>query len=541
MNQQSYELLRKNRLFASVSDEYLKSIMPYVRDHLFKKNEYIFRQGEKDNRLWLVVKGTVGIYNPVAGGDTVLLVEIEENDYFGELELLDGLPRSADAIAHADIELLTIPHDMFHAVLKQDTEMSFNVMQQLSLRLRKTNQKIAREFEHHRSDNTIQLSKMARLIEAAKSINSSLHLDTVLEIILDTAIQSTEADRGTLYLVDKANNEIWSKLLHGEHVGEIRLPMGKGIAGYVAESGETINIEDTYNHPYFNPEIDQRSGYHTDNMLCMPMRNINGEIIGIFQLLNKNTGPFNVEDENFIEALSAHASIALENASLHKNVVQNERLTAVGKMANTIIHDLKNPMNTIKAYTKMLQNQSGTDEAVEIADEVIRQADRLIKMVQEILDYSKGNVTVELNTVNVQDLMMTMFRFLDKDFKERRITIDTVLDYTDEWKMDADKMIRVLFNIAGNAADAMKEGGTFTIRTSEDNGKLKIELSDTGIGMSPEIKQQLFEPFFSHGKRYGTGLGMAIVKKIIEDHGGAITVDSVEGEGTTFTILLPEG
>jgi signal transduction histidine kinase/CRP-like cAMP-binding protein len=539
MDQQLLETLKKNRLFLSVPDEYFDHIKPFVQFHLFKKGEYIFKQGEEDNRLWLVVKGRIGIYNPVAEGGTVLLVEIEGGDYFGELELLDGLPRSADAKAHTKVELLTIPSDVFHSVLERDCTISNNVLQQLSLRLRKTNQLIAAKSEQGTPGKEMQPGKMERLIEAAKSVNSSLNLDTVLEIILDTAVQATNADRGTLYLIDQSNNEIWSKLLFGEHVGEIRLPIGTGIAGFVAETGETVNIEDTYNHPYFNPDIDQRSGYHTDSMLCMPMRSMSGEIIGVFQLLNKSEGVFNADDENFIEGLSAHAAIALENAHLHKSVVQNERLSVVGRMANTVIHDLKSPINTIKAYTKMLRNESGNEEAVTIADEVILQADRLIKMVQEILDYSKGNVTIEMNRVNVEDLIMTMFRFLDKDFKERNITIDTDLGYTGEWSMDADKMIRVLFNIAGNAADAMKEGGAFIIRTAEDNNSLKFELSDTGIGMSPEIQSRLFEPFFTHGKRYGTGLGMAIVKKIVEDHNGTISVQSEEGKGTTFTIVLP--
>lgn len=541
MDKQLFAAVRQNKLFTSIPDDYVKRVLPHVEKHSYKKDEYIFHQGDTDNRLFLLTRGQVGIYNPTATGDTILLVELKPENYFGELELLDGLPRSADAIAHSDVEALTIPNDKFHSLLEHDNILSFNVLQQLSIQLRRTNQMISREFEHHSSDKHAQLNKMTRLIEAAKSINSSLNIDTVLEIILDTAIQATEADRGTLYLVDTENNEIWSKLLHGEHVGEIRLPIGKGIAGYVAETGETVNIEDTYDHPYFNPEIDQRSGYHTDNMLCIPMRNNEGEIIGVFQLLNKREGKFTNEDEGFIDALSAHASIALENAHLHKSVVQNERLSAVGRMASTIIHDLKSPMNTIKAYTKMLQNQSGNEDAVQLADEVILQADRLIKMVQEILDFTKGSVTIELNRVNVEELIMTMFRFLDKDFKERNIAIDTVIGYTGEWDMDADRMIRVLFNIAGNAADAMKKGGTFTIRTSTEADKLKFELSDTGVGMSKEIQARLFEPFFTHGKKYGTGLGMAIVKKIVDDHGGTIGVESEEGRGTTFTIMLPKG
>jgi signal transduction histidine kinase/CRP-like cAMP-binding protein len=544
MDQDKQELsdaLRANRLFSSVPDEYLDLILPHVKPLTFKEGEYVFRQGESDKKIYLIRRGRVGIFHPVEDDATISLIELDENDYFGEMELLDGLPRSADAKSVTPVELLAIPHKAIKKLVSDTAPIAINIMEQLSLHLRKMNIMLVERAEAGITGSRTQLDQMTRLIEAAKSVNSSLDLDTVLEIILDTAIQLTGADRGTLYLLDRNTNEIWSKLLHGEHVGEIRLPVGKGIAGHVAETGETVNIQNTYDHPHFNPEIDQRSGYHTDTMLCMPMRNNKGEIIGVIQLLNKSDGLFNEEDEHYIEALSAHASIALDNARLHREVVHNERLSAVGRMANTIIHDLKSPMNTIKAYTKMLQQEVQNPKATEIADEVIHQADRLINMIREILDYSRGVISLELNTVNVQDLIMTMFRFLDKDFKERNIIIDTDLQYTGEWRMDADKIIRVLFNIAGNAADAMKSGGAFTIRTAEENNKLKLELSDTGIGMSPEIKSKLFEPFFTHGKKYGTGLGMAIVKKIIDDHGGSIEVMSEEGVGTSFTILLPRG
>jgi signal transduction histidine kinase/CRP-like cAMP-binding protein len=544
MDQDKQELsdaLRANRLFSSVPDEYLDLILPHVKPLTFKEGEYVFRQGESDKKIYLIRRGRVGIFHPVEDDATISLIELDENDYFGEMELLDGLPRSADAKSVTPVELLAIPHKAIKKLVSDTAPIAINIMEQLSLHLRKMNIMLVERAEAGITGSRTQLDQMTRLIEAAKSVNSSLDLDTVLEIILDTAIQLTGADRGTLYLLDRNTNEIWSKLLHGEHVGEIRLPVGKGIAGHVAETGETVNIQNTYDHPHFNPEIDQRSGYHTDTMLCMPMRNNKGEIIGVIQLLNKSDGLFNEEDEHYIEALSAHASIALDNARLHREVVHNERLSAVGRMANTIIHDLKSPMNTIKAYTKMLQQEVQNPKATEIADEVIHQADRLINMIREILDYSRGVISLELNTVNVQDLIMTMFRFLDKDFKERNIIIDTDLQYTGEWRMDADKIIRVLFNIAGNAADAMKSGGAFTIRTAEENNRLKLELSDTGIGMSPEIKSKLFEPFFTHGKKYGTGLGMAIVKKIIDDHGGSIEVMSEEGVGTSFTILLPRG
>jgi len=539
MTEENIGYLKNNKIFKFVQDEDIHRIAPCLTKHAYKEGEYIFRQGSTDQNLYLIHNGKVGIYIYAPDGNRILIMEGEDGDFFGELELLDGLPRSADAVAHTDTEVLIIPFDCLQSIVKNENITMSNIVEQVSLRLRRTNQFVAQHFERNMQQIQIQHNRLSWLVEATKSVNSSLDLDTVLRMILDFALQATSADRGTLYLADYEKKELWSKLLFGKDVDEIRLPFGKGIAGHVVETGTTINTEDTSTHPHFNTEVDHLTGYRTKNMLCMPMRNKKGEIIGVLQLLNKINGLFNTEDEIIIEALSLHASIALENARLHAATLENERLSVVGRMANTIIHDLKSPINTIKGYTQILKSQSGNEEAVEIANNVISQADRLIKMVQEILDYSKGDITLEMGKVNVKELVMTMFRFLSLDFKERNIVIDMDIAYDGEWDMDIDKMSRVFFNIASNAADAMKQGGQFTIRATEEENKLKMEFNDTGIGMRKEVLSRLFEPFFTHGKKYGTGLGMAIVKKIIEDHGGTIGVDSQEGKGTHFTILLP--
>lgn len=539
MIEENIGILKKNKIFQHAHDEDIVRIALCFTKHAYKEGEYIFRQGSIDHNLYLVHTGKVGIYIYAPDGSRILIMEGAEGDFFGELELLDGLPRSADAVANTDTEVLIIPFNCLQSIVKNENIAMSNIMEQVSQRLRRTNRFVAEHFERNMQQMKIQHKRLSWLVEAAKSVNSSLDLDTVLRMILNMALQATSADRGTLYIADNARKELWSKLVFGEEVNEIRLPFGKGIAGYVVDTGQTINTEDTSTNPHFNPEVDNLTGYNTKNMLCMPMRNKKGEIIGVLQLLNKLDGSFNEEDEIIIEALSLHASIALDNARLHAAIVENERLTVVGRMANTVIHDLKAPINTIKGYTQMLKSQSGNEEAVEIANNVISQADRLIKMVQEILDYSKGDITLEMRKVNVQELIMTMFRFLSLDFKERNIVIDMDIAYEGEWDMDVDKMSRVFFNIASNAADAMKQGGQFTIRATEDEKKLKMEFSDTGVGMRKEVLSRLFEPFFTYGKKYGTGLGMAIVKKIIEDHGGTISVESEEGRGAHFTILLP--
>ena len=123
----------------------------------------------------------------------------------------------------------------------------------------------------------------------------------------------------------------------------------------MAKTGEIVNIPDAYNDPRFNPEVDKKTGYRTNNMLTMPMRNRDGKIIGVFQMLNKKGGPFTPQDEEFLNALSIHASIAIENARMAQEMVNNERLSAVGRMASTIIHDIKNPMGTLRVYAQVMK------------------------------------------------------------------------------------------------------------------------------------------------------------------------------------------
>jgi len=164
------------------------------------------------------------------------------------------------------------------------------------------------------------------------------------------------------------------------------------LAGYVAETGEAILIPDTYADPRFNPEIDRRTGYRTRNMLCMPMKNKDRKIIGVFQLLNKSNGAFDNDDVSFIDALSSHASVAIENAHMAQEMVANERLSAVGKMASVIIHDIKNPMGTLRVYAQVMKKKSGNEEANKLADEMIHQVDRFVNMTQEILDFTRASV-----------------------------------------------------------------------------------------------------------------------------------------------------
>ena len=168
--------------------------------------------------------------------------------------------------------------------------------------------------------------ELSTIVEATKRLNSTLDLAELLNIILGLTTRYSGAERGTVFLVDRNKEEIWSLVGLGLNQHEIRLPITKGIAGWVAQHGEMVNLADAYADPRFESEVDLRLGYRTRSLLCMPIRNKANETIGVLQLLNKKSGPFSRADENMLQAISDHVALALENAQLHREMVHKQRM-----------------------------------------------------------------------------------------------------------------------------------------------------------------------------------------------------------------------
>ena len=162
----------------------------------------------------------------------------------------------------------------------------------------------------------IKSDPLVSLVKIGRSITAVTDIDILLKVIAEETKIAIQADRCTVFMLDKDKNELWSKVALGMDRQEIRCPADKGLAGYVVKTGEPLNIPDAYNDPRFNPDIDKETGYHTKTILCMPIKNNNQEIIGAFQVLNKLGGVFTKGDEDLLVAIGGSASIALENAQL---------------------------------------------------------------------------------------------------------------------------------------------------------------------------------------------------------------------------------
>lgn len=202
-------------------------------------------------------------------------------------------------------------------------------------------------------------ARFKALSEAALFLNSTLDLSGILSKNLRFIIDTLGVDRGTFYLMDDERGEIWSRILTGDEMTEIRLPYGKGLAGTVAQTGETILLEDAYQDPRFNPDHDKRTGYRSRSMLVLPVRNNQGKQVAVLQLINKRNGPFTKDDAAFAGLLGSISAVAIANAMLHE---ENLRVASLRKEL-TIARDIQQQLlprhlPSIPGYTLLFHYQA---------------------------------------------------------------------------------------------------------------------------------------------------------------------------------------
>ncbi len=265
-----------------------------------------------------------------------------------------------------------------------------------------------------------------------------------------------------------------------------------------------------------------------------------------------------LEKENLVSELKSkmeelrYAYKQLEEAQ--QEIIKSEKLAAVGSMASKIIHDLKNPMTSISGFAELImkvtENNSKKEkdedqqetfkEIKEFANIIKGEVRRLVGMVTEVLNYSKGEESYYKTRQPLTAVIKQTIAGIKDSFKEKDITI-IYNDSQDDliFKMDDEKIKRMLYNMLYNSKEAMPDGGEIIIETSKiDNNHIKLSIIDNGTGIPDEIKPKIYEPFVTYGKSGGTGLGMAIVKKIADAHNAQIKVESEINKGTRFDIIF---
>ena len=257
--------------------------------------------------------------------------------------------------------------------------------------------------------------------------------------------------------------------------------------------------------------------------------------------------PFRRRDARLLGQVAARAALALEHQLFQRELIESERMAALGAMAGMLAHDFRGPMTVIRGYAETLSEGGlSAEEVRRRSDLIMEMVDRLERMTMETLDFARGGGRLVRRSIDAAELVEA----ISADLAEQVPTVELVRSLRvapgTVVAVDVDKLGRAAANIAANARDAMGGRGRLHLSAEIRNGhapeapRLELVLADEGPGVPQEIRDRVFDPFVTLGKKGGTGLGLAVARRFVEDHGGTLELlPASAGPGARFRILLP--
>jgi signal transduction histidine kinase/putative methionine-R-sulfoxide reductase with GAF domain len=561
--------------------------------------------------------------------------------------------------------------------------------------------------------------ELEAIMDISRAVSTSLHIDDLLPRIMERTTQLMKADRSTFFIVDRKQGELWSKVIQGHTPEEIRLRIGDGIAGWVAASGQSLNLPDAYDDARFDRTWDEKSGYRTRSLLCVPIRNKENLVVAVIQCLNKERRAFDADDELLLACIGGQCAVAIENAFLYQSLFDKhgallsaesqlrranselevlyeveqqiasaadssglidavltrfasllkveaaalllvsergaqsfvhvshgdlrpvrsleprvaqtlllharfpilrevdagggvadslfwaepdlrvrevwsaplsdgrsqigvlqvanrtsadrdseaflrllgsvggqlargiaarlereageraERLALLGHSVGAILHDMRTPLTAVSGYVELMTDEANQTVRTEHAQRVGRAIEHMEAMTQEVLSFARGQREILVRKVYLDRFVSEVREMLVPELDGFGVKLVVSARYDGIARFDENKLKRVILNLARNACQAMGPGGTFTWTIDRVAEYLVFECQDDGPGIPKELEGRLFESFATHGKEGGTGLGLAMAKKIVDAHCGHIEVRSSPLHGAVFRIEIP--
>jgi signal transduction histidine kinase len=405
------------------------------------------------------------------------------------------------------------------------------------------------------------------LNQASQVLSSTLDLDRVLVTVLDEVRRLFGVVASSVWLTDLETDEVVCWQATGpqqEIVRGWRLAPGEGIAGWVVDHGQSLIVPDTWADERHVEEVNQQTGLGLRSIVAVPLR-ARQDVIGVLQVVDETVDRFKPKDLELLEPLAATAAIAIENARLYADELHRaaaltralEQQRELDRLKNeflqNISHELRTPLALIMGYAELLNSGElgGLDpdqqEPVAVITRRVRTLSKMVNDLIAILTVEARELSEEL--IDLSDLVDAMVSDFCAAAVEAELSLTTeIASDIPPVAGDPEQLRRVLDNLLGNAIKFTPSGGSITIRLWQngDDGEraVVLEVSDTGIGIPPDQLDRVFDRFYqvdgSSKRRYGgVGLGLALVKEIVEAHKGHVAVRSVVDEGSTFRVTLP--
>lgn len=385
--QQAREFISRVYFFQDLPEEDLELIAGRCRSLTFPAGARVFREGDIADRFYIVLSGTVEVWKDYESESRDLLASHGPGGLFGEMALVDELPRSATIIARDPVELLYLPREDFRQVLRERSTISLSLLKSLSMMVRRSNDSFVED-----------LRRRNRQLESAY-------------------------DR-----LRQAQTEL----------------------------------------------------------------------------------------------------------------LRSERLSALGKFSNMILHDIRNPISVLRSYGELIASSPGDPDRVRNwASTIVTEADRLNSLATELLDYSRGEIRLDMGIHSMGDLLERVTAYTGPRLAQSRVTLRIENSVATPVIVDGERMVRVLTNLVDNARKASAPGQEVRVVAVARDRSLELSVADDGEGMDPDVLKHVFEPFYSSSRGGGSGIGLVIVKNVVEAHHGHLELNSSPGKGTVVGISLP--
>ena len=421
-----------------------------------------------------------------------------------------------------------------------------------------------------------QLEELESVTQAARAVVSSLHSDQILTRIMQEVTTRLDAEAAALLLLDPVQQELEFAAVAGPRSASlkgIRLPVGQGVVGWVAEHGQPLLVPDVTRDRRFLSGLDRKTGTVTRSILCVPLR-VRDRLIGVVEVINKKRGRFSSADQRLLESLATFAAVAIENARLYAEsnrqiqqatlyahdlreayVRERQQREALDRLRhsflNVVGHELKTPLTVILQGLEALKNpQRGplNAEQTEIVEMLDRQSSYLSRLIEGLINFAtfsarQGTMQfreVAFDAVLDDALMLSRFKA-----ERKKITLeDRRQKPLPTLSVDQERMSEAIAHLIDNAIKFSPQGSPVVVQTEADEEEVRVQVIDQGCGISPDQMDSIWDSFTQMNTSLergleGLGLGLAIARYIVEAHNGTITAESELGKGSTFTLRLP--
>jgi two-component system NtrC family sensor kinase len=394
------------------------------------------------------------------------------------------------------------------------------------------------------------------MYQTTVAVSQTLDIDELLLRVVNLVFEWVDADRACVLLIDHQTGELTPSLRkdRAEDLGSDQLVISRRILDYVIDNGEGVVSTNASRDDRWEAS-ESIVGNKVSEAICVPLTGRYG-VVGVIYidtavpdqgaLLGRHMRVFTNEHLRMLIAIGHQTALAVENTYYYRAMLQSEKLAAMGQTVTSIAHHIKNILQGIRGGGFIVEDGLQTDDCAAIAkgwDIVKRNQDRISGLVMDMLSYSKDRQP-ELESVSMQAIATEVVDMLLPRAAELGVTLQINRSAElEEVLIDAVGIHRALWNVVSNGLDACVEIDDAVVQVSVGQRETEqfIRIEDQGVGIASGSMEKIFAPFVSDKGGQGTGLGLAVSRKILREHGGDLTVSSVIGHGATFELSVPVG